>query len=66
MIKFFLGIVIICFLAISMAVASFAKTANEYNEAGIRYMKSHAYEDAVDAFEEAYGKAPDMRQSKGI
>ncbi len=64
MIKFFLIIVTICFLAISMALVSFAGTANEYNEAGIRYMKSQEYKDAVDAFEEAYGKAPDNETIK--
>jgi tetratricopeptide (TPR) repeat protein len=47
-----------------MAVGSFAETAHEYNEAGIRYMKSREYKDAVYAFEAACARDPDNETIK--
>ena len=64
MIRTFLIIVTICFSAFSIAIVSFAGIAKEYNEAGIRYLRSHANKDAVDAFEEAYRKASDNETIK--
>lgn len=64
MIKFFSSIAIFCFLTITMAAGSFAETAYEYNEAGIRYMKSRQYKDAVHAFEEAWARDSDNETIK--
>ncbi|MDR4503884.1 MAG: tetratricopeptide repeat protein [Candidatus Scalindua sp.] len=38
---------------------SFADTAFELNETGIRYMNSHDYESAIESFQEAFSRKPE-------
>ena len=64
MIRTFLIIVTICFSAFSIVIVSFAEITKEFNEAGIRYLRSHANKNAVDVFEEVHRKASDNETIK--
>ena len=64
MIKIFFNIIETTLFISAMIAISFADTAYEFNENGVRYMNSHDYEMAVKYFKEAYAQNPENETIK--
>ena len=58
MIKIFFNSIGTTLIISALIGNSFADTAFELNETGIRYMDSHDYELAIESFQEAFSRKP--------
>ncbi|MDR4497621.1 MAG: hypothetical protein MRK02_06830 [Candidatus Scalindua sp.] len=64
MIKIFFNSIGITLFISALITVSFADTAYEFNENGVRYMNSQDYEMAVKSFKEAYAQSPENETIK--